>query len=291
MRDFCTKQIHMILSRQHFDIGGKTIIEKIKFNPPLSAHEPLESEACFLHVKKGSSELYFPNSSIQLNENENVLMKCGNYLNRWPKKQSDSANEAILIHVYPEVLSLIFEQDIPDFLTQKNQTTQHSFQSLDTSTLLKNYLESLEFYFAEPTIVTEELIGLKLKELLLLLYHSHFSEELKAIFQNLFQKNHYEFKHIIKEHLYDDLSLTELSGLCGMSLSGFKRKFKDIYEQSPKQYINQKRIEKGQELLTTTELNISEIGYEIGFNDIGYFSKVFKSKMGLTPTEYKIQSN
>lgn len=281
----------MILSRQHFEINGKTIIEKIRFNPPLSAHEPLESEACFLHVKKGASELYFPNSSVQLSADQNVLMKCGNYLNRWPENKASDSNEAILIHVYPEILPMIFDNDIPDFLLQSNAETVHSYQTFDTSVILKNYLDSLEFYFSEPSVVTEDLVGLKLKELLLLLYHSHFSDELKEIFQNLFEKNNYSFKQIIKEHIYDDLSVIELAGLCNMSLSSFKRKFKEVFKESPKQYINHQRILRSKELLNGTTMNISEIGYEIGFNDIGYFSKVFKSKVGLTPSAYKLSQD
>lgn len=281
----------MILSRQHFDLAGKTIIEKVQFNPPLSAHTPLESEACFLHVKSGTSNLYFPNGSAQLNTGQNVLMKCGNYLNRWPKTKSENASEAILIHVYPEILPIIFENEIPDFLTQKNRAIDQSYQTFDTTQILKNYLDSLEFYFTQPSIVTEELIGLKLKELLLLLYHSHFSTDLVDLFQNLFENNHYQFKQIIHHHLFEELSTTELARLCGMSLSSFKRKFKAAFNQSPKQYINQKRIEKAKELLNNEELNISEVAYKIGFNDIGYFSKVFKSKEGLTPTEFRLNRN
>jgi AraC-like DNA-binding protein len=112
-----------------------------------------------------------------------------------------------------------------------------------------------------------------------------------ALFQNLFENNHYSFKQIIHEHLYEELSSSELAVLCGMSLSSFKRKFKEVFDESPKQYINHKRIEKAQELLHHSELNISEVAYKIGFNDIGYFSKVFKSKVGVPPSEYRLIRN
>lgn len=57
--------------------------------------------------------------------------------------------------------------------------------------------------------------------------------------------------------------------------------------QSTQQHIHNKLIEKAKETLTTTNLSVSEIAYQLGFEHPQSFSKLFKSKTNLTPTEFR----
>jgi AraC-like DNA-binding protein len=56
---------------------------------------------------------------------------------------------------------------------------------------------------------------------------------------------------------------------------------------TPTQYINQKKIERAQVMLIIDDLPIKEIAYNLSFDNISYFNKLFKSLTGLTPGEYK----
>ena len=56
---------------------------------------------------------------------------------------------------------------------------------------------------------------------------------------------------------------------------------------SPGKYLKSKRLEKAEELLKSTELRISEIAYDLGFEDMGYFSKSFTSVYKHSPSEYR----
>jgi AraC family transcriptional regulator, transcriptional activator of pobA len=66
---------------------------------------------------------------------------------------------------------------------------------------------------------------------------------------------------------------------------------RNITGQSTQQHIHEKLIEKAKEKLSTTELSVSEIAYELGFEYPQSFSKLFKSKTNLTPMEYRQSFN
>lgn len=61
--------------------------------------------------------------------------------------------------------------------------------------------------------------------------------------------------------------------------------------QSTQQHIHNKLIEKAKEALTTTNLSVSEIAYHLGFEHSQSFNKLFKSKMNISPLEYRASFN
>lgn len=72
-----------------------------------------------------------------------------------------------------------------------------------------------------------------------------------------------------------------------MGYSKFRKLFKSETGYSPHQYHLNLRINKAKELLQTTELNIKEIAYQTGFESEFYFSKLFRKKSGISPTDYR----
>jgi len=86
---------------------------------------------------------------------------------------------------------------------------------------------------------------------------------------------------------YDaDLNLDLLSHIRFVSKYHLIRLFKRYYGQTPKQYLTGKRIEKSKEYLKTG-MNITETCYAIGFESPCSFSTLFKSRTGLTPTDFQ----
>lgn len=153
--------------------------------------------------------------------------------------------------------------------------------------MIANYIDSLLFYFESPSLINDELLILKIKELLLLLVNTDNSSKIKNIFRNLFNPEELNFKKTIQSHLNDNLIIKELAFLFNLSLSSFKRRFKDVFNDSPAHYIKVKRLEKSTKLLKTTSNRISDICYDCGFNDIGHFSKSFIKQFHLTPSKYR----
>lgn len=91
----------------------------------------------------------------------------------------------------------------------------------------------------------------------------------------------------IEDHLTDDLSLEELSGLLHFHPNYFIRFFKEAMGVTPMAYIHNLRIALARRLLLDEGATIQDIGARAGFQNPHYFSRYFKKITGLTPTEYQ----
>ena len=277
----------MILQHDHFNILDKVVFQRVVFKPPFKSDLTMRDEACFFHVIKGTSRLLIPNDQIDMTASDSFVMKCGTYLNTWFKNEDDTPNEAVMVHFYPDVLKLVYDNQLPDFFTSKRKPIRRTVEKVRLNQMIKNYIGSLLFYFEHPSMVTEELIKLKVKELILLLVNTGNSEQVLTILGDLFNPEQYEFKEIIQSHLFENINLDDLATLTGLSLSSFKRKFKTIFNSSPSRYIKQQRLEKAENLLKTTMLRISDLAFDCGFNDLGHFSKSFVAAYQYTASDYR----
>lgn len=278
----------MILSYQKIELLEKTVFERVKFQPPLRATEIMENEACLIYSVNGNSQLFSGEYTETLSPEDSVLMKCGAFINSWRINEQKDPNEAIAIHFYPNVIKLVFENNIPDYLQKPIGDGKRVFQKIEQNTILKSYINSLFLYFDNPELFNTDMIKLKLRELIALLYQLD-SNGIREILSDLFNPYQLEFKQVIAEHIFHDLSLEEYATLLHLSVSSFKRKFKDLYGSSPGQYIQSKRLERAAQLLSTTSARIGDICFDCGFGDMSNFSKAFSKKYGSSPSEYQKQ--
>ena len=93
-------------------------------------------------------------------------------------------------------------------------------------------------------------------------------------------------KEEVELHLDNaDFTVAQLCRSLGMSQSQLYRKVKALTNKSIASYIRAIRLQKGLELLKTTDLNVSEVAYEIGFSDPFYFSRTFSQEFGFPPSK------
>ncbi|MEM9981642.1 MAG: AraC family transcriptional regulator, partial [Bacteroidota bacterium] len=152
--------------------------------------------------------------------------------------------------------------------------------------------EGLLLYFENPSLVTEQLIALKVKELITLLVQttSEDAKRVKEILRGLFSPEEVTFKEVIEAHLFENLSLQELAVLTNCSLSTFKRKFRTLYQMSPGKYIREKKLAKSAQLLMQTSSRVTDICFEVGFSEASQFTKAFHAYFGCSPTVYRSQA-
>lgn len=95
-------------------------------------------------------------------------------------------------------------------------------------------------------------------------------------------------RQYIDEHFTEPLSLDILSGKFGFSICYLSTLFKKTYHVSLNEYIIKKRIQRAEELLITApNLNIKTIAEIVGYTDSYYFSRLFKSTTGKSPSSYR----
>jgi AraC-like DNA-binding protein len=84
-----------------------------------------------------------------------------------------------------------------------------------------------------------------------------------------------------------DWKLEELLGIAHMSRSNLMRVFKAATGQSPIEYLIRLRIQKAMALLRNTDLTVTEIAIEVGFNDSNYFTRQFRKVHGQSPRRFR----
>jgi len=104
---------------------------------------------------------------------------------------------------------------------------------------------------------------------------------------SMFKPHFAQFEEVIQHNLYADLTLDELAKLCHMSLSTFKRKFNSTYSEPPKKYITRLKVQKAVELLKQTDMRVSDVVFQTGFESVSSFNRAFKNVLGRTPSEYR----
>lgn len=94
----------------------------------------------------------------------------------------------------------------------------------------------------------------------------------------------------IKNHIDQKITLEELANHVNLSRYYFSHLFKAETGYSPREYIISSRLDKAKILLKTTRLSISEIAYKIGYDNPGSFINLFCSKVGISPSTFRLTS-
>ena len=94
-------------------------------------------------------------------------------------------------------------------------------------------------------------------------------------------------REFIEEHQAEDFSLAEVAKAVNCSTFYFCKMFKRATGLHFTEYLARVRIEKAKNLLLNPNLRISEIAYEVGFQSLTHFNRVFRRLVGESPTEYR----
>lgn len=84
-----------------------------------------------------------------------------------------------------------------------------------------------------------------------------------------------------------ELVVDDLVHEMAVSRSVFFKKLKSLTGLAPIEFIKEMRVKRAAQLIETGEFNMTQISYMVGINDPRYFSKCFKQRFGMTPTEYR----
>lgn len=147
--------------------------------------------------------------------------------------------------------------------------------------------QSMRTYLAGTERPPEPLVRLKLKELVMSVLTSGTNAELAAYFRRVSASDAPSVAEIMRANFRYNLSLEEYAKLCHRSLSSFKREFQTQFQESPGKWLLQQRLAHSADLLRNSSLNVTEVAFESGFEDVSHFSRVFKERFGATPMAFR----
>jgi len=152
---------------------------------------------------------------------------------------------------------------------------------------LSAFFQAMTVYFAGAEKPPETLLKLKLRELLTSILVSESNRTLSAYFRSLAASDAPPITAIMEMNFRHNLSLEEFAQMCHRSLSSFKREFRKHYGVSPGRWLLDRRLELSASLLRTTEMSVTEVMLECGFEDLSHFSRSFKEKFCLAPSAFR----
>jgi AraC-like DNA-binding protein len=89
-------------------------------------------------------------------------------------------------------------------------------------------------------------------------------------------------------HISDqDLKIEDMADAVNLGRTVFYGKIKSIVGMAPFDFLRHIRMQRAEDLISRSQMNISEVAYAVGFTDPKYFTKCFKKETGMTPTEYR----
>ena len=158
---------------------------------------------------------------------------------------------------------------------------------VENDTALSAFFQSMHTYFSGTEKPSEPLLRLKLKELIVSILTSGRNPVLAAYFRAMADSEAPPIPEIMEANFRFNLSLEEYAKLCHRSLSSFKRDFQAHFEEPPGKWLLRKRLDYSAALLRTSRMNVTEIAFDSGFEDVSHFSRVFKDRFQLSPMAYR----
>ena len=231
-------------------------------------------------VLGGSVRLNHGQQSWTVGKNEMLLLrKCHSV---YYEKNSDAATglfESLLFGISSELLKdFLASQNIGPVTTTEEQGARVS----PKSERLVAYCHSLQPYFDQPEQAEPALLRLKMMELLFDVMDCS-----KNTFRQMLQLRQpvrSDLRRVVEENITSPIGIDELAYLSGRSRSSFKRDFQDIYGIPPARWIREQRLARAHQMLQGSSLSVSEVAYTLGFENPTHFSRIFKQRFGVSPS-------
>ncbi len=148
---------------------------------------------------------------------------------------------------------------------------------------IKALVESMCFEYNSKYSSYKDILELQLIQLLIFLQRDNVKTKRTSTVDNIIENS----VHYIKENCHQPLKVDELSSRVFLSKNYFSSIFKKRTGSTVVDYIQQARVEKACELLTTTNLPINRVIEQVGYTDYRFFNTVFKRTTGYTALKYR----
>lgn len=278
----------MIKHQDQILLNGTPVFTIISLETPLQQALHLPSDACYLYIEKGSGQRLAKPGNILAKTGTVILSTCGLTVGTMISEQPKGVMDSIIVHLNRPLLQQIFEEDKPALWQELQVPVSQYVVQVAANELVNFYFEGIGRLFKNKAAVSDTILKLKLKEIVLLLLQTDNAESIRQIIKSLFSERTFTFKELVDAHILSAASIENLAQLTNCSLSTFKRKFKEMYDTSPAKYILEKRLEKVAESLRISDDAISHIGYDLGFESPEHLSRAFKKKYGSSPSSYRL---
>lgn len=236
------------------------------------------------YVISGRRIFHKNHQSWELKEGVCVFVKKGTHI----AEKEEGEDWCVMVFFMPDhfLKQLIVENrnNLPP--VAETDGSQDQVLTLHANELSHSFFVSMLPYFTQSPPPSEALLELKFKELVLSLLNDKNNQHFLSFLKNL-ERQHPSIEEIMHNNYTSNLVLSDYAKLACKSVPVFKREFKKIFKDTPASWVLKKRISLAAQLLQTTAMSVTEIGFECGFENQTHFSRVFRQRTGLSPLQYR----
>ncbi len=228
-------------------------------------------------VLQGEKRLHTRSGDVVVKAGEAFFLAKGEYV--MSEITADDEYRCLLIFFDDRVAGDIFAS-MPK--VEEENAASDGFFRVVVNDGLRNVANSILSIAEQKPKFTEQLMPLKLKELMLMLLGG----EQGAKFASYFKTSLYakvDLKLFMGENFANNWSLAEFASRSGRSLSGFKAEFAKLYNATPMEWLWQKRLEKARFLIEKGAFDVGTAAHRSGFKSHSHFTRMFKESFGETP--------
>ena len=237
-------------------------------------------------------EVFVGDRSVVLKKNEGIwinsgrlhMMKCG-------EDVSSSLVETIVLS--PEFIahrsSSIYQKYISSWINDKNLSFVTFYDSIDWNRDIVSKIRNVFNMCATDSSVNELVVRNYISDIWLTITDHRKEIPGQSVSRKTMdsQNRVKVMLSFIKDNYGNHISLADIADSAHVSRSECIRCFKKYIDETPISYLTNFRIESAAHMLIMTEEPVNEIATICGFDDMSYFSKTFKNKKGVSPSQYR----
>ncbi|GGA84234.1 hypothetical protein GCM10011511_04230 [Puia dinghuensis] len=243
------------------------------------------TEHLLVFVVQGTKFLHLPGQAVTVAPSSVVLLKRGIYA------MAEFIEEGLLFESMMVFLPAgVIRQFVLGQRWHRPDTAANCpCVVIPSNELLDSFKTQYLHYFGKSFPGLDQLLTGKLHELLLLLLATSQREAVRSFLLSAIDEEPADLELIVRNYLFQPITLAELASLSNRSLATFKRDFQRHYGASPRQWINRQRLAHAQLLLEQTDQKVSDIAIACGFESVSHFIRIFRAAFGATPQSLRAE--
>ena len=239
----------------------------------------------FSFLQEGFKKVSTSHEPIAITNDSFLIMKSGHCLMTENLSETNQFYRSLLLFFSDEALFQFIEKHQ---ITKKRSIATTAVKPCKYDGFIRSFVKSLENISKLPASVQQQILQVKLEEILLYLVATKGANFLLFLIAAKDDQTSH-FINVVESNTLNKLSLKELAFLANMSVSTFKREFEKHFQQSPSKWFQNKRLEHAAFLLQSNAKRPSDIFEDIGYENLSNFVHAFKTKFGVTPKQYQLQ--
>ncbi|NOX34809.1 MAG: helix-turn-helix transcriptional regulator [Deltaproteobacteria bacterium] len=269
--------------------SSKMKLDDVTFVEFKSIESEMKYEVCLksnllVFILQGEKIIKDLDREYRIKQGNGLFLKQNHYIMSHILGSKTKAYESFILMIDDQYLEDFFKRHGEIFKKQTHDELTN-FCTFKVTPLIKAAVDSVFPYFKYHNKHTKTILRMKLDEMLINLIQDEKTGAIWASIKGIADKRSNDLKKYMELNYTKPWLLEEFALRSGRSLSTFKKEFKLIFKESPKKWINQKRLERARFLLNNSNYDVTEVSHLAGYSNLSYFIQLFKKSFDITPKQ------